>query len=90
MKNSRYFNEIEAAREFENDAKQMFNYATDSDIIDAACYFIKGAEIIQKKIASRAINEQRQKDTTTDIQPNKSLLKKLLGGASVDNKTKTK
>lgn len=97
MKNSKYFEELEAAREFEATAKRMFNYATEPEIIDAACHFMKGAEIMQQNIASRAVTEQKQleklelldsatKNTMeTTTMPQKSFLKKILGGIVSDN-----
>lgn len=84
MNNSKYFSEIEGAREFEQDAKQLFNYATCPDTIDAAIYFIKGAEIMQKVLASRAINEHKQEDIK--VIHYKTLLERLKGGKRNDYK----
>ena len=84
MNNSKYFSEIEAAREFENDAKQLFNYATNPDVIDAAIYFLKGSELMQKVLASRAVNEHRQEDIK--IIHYKTLLDRLKGGKRNDYK----
>ena len=60
MNNSRFFNDIQAAKEFETEAMQMFNYATDNNVIEAACYFMKGAELMQKHLCSVAIKEAKE------------------------------
>ena len=66
MKNSRYFGDIVSAREFEVQAQQMFNYATNPLIIEASCYFLKGAELMQKALTSQAIKECKEQREVTE------------------------
>lgn len=81
---SKYFLEVESAKEFEEQAIQMFNYANNQDLIDAAIHFAKGAELIQKGLASIAINEHKQEDIK--IIHYKTLLERLKGGKKNDYK----
>lgn len=64
MINSRYFGDIRSAKEFEMEVDQMFQYANHPDVIDAACYFKKGAELMQKYFIGIAVKEGKSNDNT--------------------------
>ena len=79
MRNSNYFLEIEDAKEFEEQSKQMFEYAVHPDLIEASCYFQKGAELMQKYLTSKAIAESREEELKVESVKPKTLIEKMRG-----------
>jgi hypothetical protein len=79
MRNSKYFEEFKQAEELEKAMEQMFQYATDSNFTEAACYFIKGAESLKNAYTMLALDDSKNEVNVPEASFIQSLVSKVRG-----------